>query len=85
MSELLNCKRLVSMASERIMYGCPTCQALHEDRRNAAQTALTAIDMLKKLEFDMINNTCPYCGLHKSNGHKTDCELGNLLKEVEGK
>lgn len=62
----------------------------------ATQTALTLLDMLKKLEWSSIAHLdyfdrpvfgCPNCGRSakdKKLGHYPDCELGNLLKEVEG-
>jgi len=51
---------------------------------NAAQTALTLADMLKRLDRE--NDVCPICGLDKAYGHEKGCELAALLKglEVEG-
>lgn len=47
---------------------------------NIGQTALTFLDMLKRLEF--VGGYCQICS--KYHGHYEDCDLGNLLKEVQG-
>jgi hypothetical protein len=95
MSKLLNRKQLEDAAKCSEMRKCDTCSN-YEDCPNpfdtcyaneaAAQTALTAIDMLKRLEWKSSSNeNCPYCGASKiyEGVHKPDCELGNLLKEVD--
>jgi len=49
-----------------------------------AQTALALLDILKKLEFSNLTfegPECYFCG--GKNEHLADCELGNLLKEME--
>lgn len=60
----------------------------------AAQTALAYREMLEKLEWVEVGEreverkmipaiVCPSCDSWKEEGHKTDCELAALLKEVE--
>jgi hypothetical protein len=61
--------------------------------KDLAQTALTAIDMLKRLEWVELGERegeeemipaiiCPSCDNWKEEEHNPDCELAKLLKEV---
>ena len=52
--------------------------------KRSAQTAITIFDMLKRLDKAVASYriNCPLCFSDK--GHSKDCELGILLKEVEG-
>lgn len=70
---------------------CSECSCKVEAGRylceeESAQTALTLLDMLKKLEWTLHAEDevfCPRCGNSKTDGHEYDCQLGNLLKEVD--
>ena len=52
--------------------------------KRPSQTALAIFDMLKRLDKAVASYriNCPLCFSDK--GHSKDCELGILLKEVEG-
>jgi uncharacterized C2H2 Zn-finger protein len=88
---MLNRKQLEDTVKERDIYGCPNCQKLHDDKREISQTALTTLHMLKRLEWSKWSrlgeeymNYCPMCDNSYRIGHKPDCELGKLLREVDG-
>jgi riboflavin synthase alpha subunit len=96
MSKLLNRKQLED-AAKCDDITCDKCSLVkfycHGGNKlsiDIAQTALTTIDMLKKLEWSMVDmddcvSCCPVCGGYKVNGHVEFCALGNLLMEVDGK
>lgn len=60
---------------------------------NFAETALALAKMLRQLEWSnriplmnylpVYEHRCPLCGWHEFNGHAPNCELGNMLKELD--
>jgi hypothetical protein len=65
-----------------------------EVTRRSAQTALALAKMLRRLEWSnriplmnylpVYEHHCPLCGWSEFNGHAPNCELGNMLKGLEG-
>ncbi|RNC62780.1 MAG: hypothetical protein AWM53_01999 [Candidatus Dichloromethanomonas elyunquensis] len=96
MPELLTRKQIEDMSRCQEKPDCTSCSLFDQakndfintecDIDNVAQTALTLLNMLKRLEFANLTfegEECYICAGNEGTGHKPDCELGNLLKEME--
>lgn len=86
-------KRELEDASKCHSDYCEPCQMINGEGQSdcvkrSAQTALTLLDMLKRLEWTTQSvyhgpsHHCRICRMTIMQGHLPDCELGNLLREV---
>lgn len=85
---MLNRRQLEGAIECRKFYDCKyntkKCGGI-VSKRDLAQTALTLLNMLKRLEFSNLSwdgLECYICG--GKNEHKEGCELAALLKESVG-
>lgn len=91
---MLNRKQLEDSKNCKVTHDCDECEIRSTFPTHCVQavgqTALALLDMLKRLEFAYNSmaragkNVCQICGYPDTVGHYKDCELGNLLKEMEG-
>jgi hypothetical protein len=98
---MLSRKQLENAAKCKTKTDCDNCIYDKDTRINmndcveqSSKTALTAIDMLKRLEWVTVGDKegkeemipailCLSCDNWKEEGHRPECELAKLLKEVE--
>jgi hypothetical protein len=91
-------KRQLEDAAECMSHDCESC-GVREFAGGCcqiatAQTALALAKMLRRLEWSnriplmrylpVYEHRCPLCGWPEFNGHAPNCELGNMLKGLEG-
>ena len=64
---------------------CSSAEML--ETKGLAQTALTLYEILKRLEWSDDGHYCPICHYMKDEEHpihSPNCELGEMLKKMEG-
>jgi hypothetical protein len=68
-------------------------QPMQYDLQDTLKTALAMVDMLRKVEWiytpsmsrlGVNTGECLICGGVQNRGHLPDCELGQMIKELEG-
>lgn len=81
-------KQLKDAKNCKVYHDCEECEIRSTNQNHCihalAYIALVFLDMLKRCASEEAI-VCPICGIEVHlYGHTNDCELNNILKEVEG-